>query len=159
MKKLILIAAVVALGGCATRVVPGPDVRVEAISRANLEIVNSTPQGEPRMIFSDGITSAKSDYQKWGQVIVQRLADAIPGSIGTSKAKSIRVSLQSINCTGHYVPECAVSVFVERSDGVNKMYTTDALNGYPFDNSIQRAMNESVRLMASDPNLLKFVTE
>lgn len=159
MKMAIAAASVMLLTACTTRVHPAPDLGLDPVLSSGLKLINATPLGEPRIFFTDGITTIKTDYPRWTQVLIKKFSESIPLTRASSTPRTISFSIQSITCTGHYVPECSISLFLERSDGVRKLYNTEALSGYPLESALNRALDMAASTVSSDPSLIKFALE
>ena len=146
------------LASCATYVTPAPNLVTVPVEIAGIQLINETPEAEPRNYFGDGITTYKTDYRGWTQVVINSYGVALSKlSRAASGPKSISFSIQGINCSGHYVADCSLSLLVTRSDGVKKIYSTDTYNGYPIDSALRSALDAAANLAYSDSSLNQFV--
>jgi hypothetical protein len=110
------------------------------------------------MYFSDGITTAKTDYRGWTQSLIDAYrAELSKGRGSASAPRSVSFPIQGISCTGHYVPDCSMSLLVTRSDGVAKPLQHRRLTGYPLDSALQKALDSAVALALANGSLNKFV--
>lgn len=156
--SIILICCL--LASCATYVTPAPNLVSAPIEIAGILLINDTPQAEPRNYFGDGITTYKTDYRGWTQVIINSYGVALSkASRSATEGKSISFSIQGINCSGHYVTDCSLSLLVTRSDGVKKIYSTDTYNSYPIESALRRALDAAANLASTDTSLNQFVNQ
>lgn len=121
-------------------------------------MLNATPESEPRVYFGDGITTYKTDYRKWTQVVVDAYRTALrPYRAGLVADRSLSFALQSINCSGHYLADCSLSLLITRGDGVQKVFSTDKYNGYPIESALNKALNASVELALEDEATSQYI--
>ena len=145
---------------CATYFTPAPNVSETPIEVNGIRLLNDSPDNQPRIYFSDGITTYRTNFRGWTQVVVNgygtRLAKQ---SRSTVQGKALSFSIQGINCSGHYVADCSLSLLVTRSDGAKKVYSTETYNGYPITSALQKALDASISLAISDSELTQFVKQ
>jgi hypothetical protein len=156
--SIVLICSL--LASCATYVTPAPNLVSAPIEIAGIRLVNDTPQAEPRNYFSDGITTYKTDYRGWTQVVINSYGVALSKvNRPSTTARSISFSIQGINCSGHYVADCSLSLLVTRSDGEKKIFSTDTYNSYPIESALRRALDAAANLAFTDVSLNQFVNQ
>lgn len=156
--SLVLLCSL--LASCATYVTPAPNLVSVPVEIAGIRLINDTPQAEPRNYFGDGITTYKTDYRGWTQVVINSYGVALSKtSRVATQPKSISFSIQGINCSGHYVADCSLSLLVTRSDGVKRIYSTDTYNSYPIESALRRALDAAATLALTDPSLNQFVNQ
>lgn len=155
---IINISACLFITSCATYVTPAPTLVSVPIEINSIRLINDTPEAGPRTYFGDGITTYKTDYRGWTQVIINSYGVALSQKSRLSNSKKyVSFSIQGINCSGHYVADCSTSLLVTQSDGVKKIYSTDTYNGYPIESALQRALDAAAMLALTDPVLNQFV--
>ena len=143
---------------CATHITPAPKLADTPIEAKGIRLVNDSPIGEPRVYFGDGITTYKTDYRGWTQVVINAYSTQLMGKPqATSTGRSLFFSIQGINCSGHYIADCSLSLLVSSSDGAKKVFSTEKYNGYPISSALQKALDAAVALATADPELANFV--
>ena len=148
------------LASCATYVTPAPNLVTVPAEIAGIRLINDSPQSEPRTYFGDGITTYKTDYRGWTQVLINSYGVALSKtSRAATQPKSISFSIQGINCSGHYVADCSLSLLVTQSDGVKRIYSTDTYNSYPIESALRRALDAAATLAFTDSSLNQFVDQ
>lgn len=155
MNKLTL-AALIALAGCATYYQPAPNHGALELRVGSIRIINEQLETEPRVFFTDGITTIKTEYRGWTEVISTQFEKWLSTSaIKSPSEKTLGLSLQSITCNGHFIRSCALSLAVSRGDGTRKLYTTDTYMGYT--DALEKAVEGVVELALSDADLLDYL--
>lgn len=158
IKSIASLLAAALLGGCTTVYQAAPTQAASEVPSGGVRIVNEQPELAPRTYFTDGITTVKTDYRGWTNVLAAQFDDRIRAlPPGKTKGKTIALSIQAITCTGHWVPECSISILVVRGDGKRRAYTTDALTGYPLTSAFEKARNGVVTLVFQDPEFLEYI--
>lgn len=157
---LLPLAALLTLSACATYTTPAPAVPNATVNINRLRLVNDSPDTQPRTYFSDGITSYKTNYRGWTQEVINRLSTHLRSSGYRGEVdRLLSFSLQSMNCSGHYIADCSVSLLVSRGDGVRIIYNTDTFNGWPIATALDRALDASVSLIVADNQIKQFIAE
>lgn len=159
MKFIVTLLSSTIVAGCATHFTAAPSVRAGALSVNGVQLVNETPESQPRIYFSDGITKYKTDYRGWTQAVIDaygaELSKQAPTASGA--ARSVRFSILGINCSGHYIADCSMALQVSRSDGVTNVFTTETFNGWPIPSALQKALDAGVSMALQDGSLNAFV--
>lgn len=158
LRRPSLLLLCIALASCATHTTPAPSISPKMAEVGDVRLINNTPEAEPRIYFSDGITTYKTDYRGWTQSVIDAYAPSLPTTPRIQRL-TLSFSIQAIVCSGHYVADCAVSLLVERGDGVRKIYSTPSLNGYPILSALNRALTASANLAATDIELVNYLSQ
>lgn len=131
------------LAGCTTRYQSAP-VEQYSMPRSPVEVSNAQIDKEPRVLFSDGITTYMTDYRGWAEIARYKVAGAV-ALLPVSEAgeKKLRISINQIDCGGHYVSDCAVSILVETGSGHREVINSQRFNGYPLSAALDKALDDA----------------
>lgn len=158
IKSIATSSAVVLVVGCTTVYQPAPVQGGNELQSVGIRIINEQPELAPRTYFTDGITTVKTDYRGWTDVIAKQFDSRIRTlPPGKKQGKMIALSIQAITCTGHWVPDCSISLLMVRGDGKRRVYTTDAFTGYPLTSAFEKAREGVVTLVFQDPEFLEYL--
>jgi hypothetical protein len=159
LTRLAVFALPPIAASCATYHTPAPQV-VSSEPASLVRIVNDQPISGPRVFFSDGITTLTTDYDGWTNVIISKAHTQIASAaLKPSGPKLLKISIASIHCTGHYVPDCHISLQIERGDGNRKMYSSGPSTAYPVVSALNKVIDESLRVAFADPSLIRYLAE
>lgn len=149
------------VAGCTTRYSNAPVEKYAAFPASPVQISNAQIDTEPRVLFSDGITTIMTDYKGWAEVVRYKIAESLGRlPITPSETKSLSVSINQINCGGHYVADCAVSILIETGAGYREVVNSKRHSGYPFDSAIDKALNDVAgKVVMSNPVLDYLITK
>lgn len=156
LMKATLSTLLFLLSGCATNYQPAPAISTLALQVGNIRIVNDQAETMPRVFFTDGIISIKTEYRGWTGNIVNKFEKWIStSSIKSASEKTLSLSLQSIACNGHFIRSCSISLLILKGDGTRKIYTTDPYAGYT--DALEKAIDGGVELALADADLLNYL--
>ena len=123
-----------------------------------VKLENSNKDTAPRIFFTDGITTIKSDYSKWTNILLSRYEIyQKTNNESKSNGRFIKVSFHSIACSGSFITNCIAVVVAERSDGVSNSYSTENIYGYGWSATMDRLINDLAIKMANDSLLNEFI--
>lgn len=154
----LLASAMVYTAGCTTHFTPAPSVRLAPLTVNGVQLLNATPESQPRIYFSDGITKYSTDYRGWTQSVIESYG-AVLARTGApaGRARAVSFAILGINCSGHYVADCSMSLQVSQAEGVSRVYTTATFNGWPISSALHKAIEAGVSLALNDVSLNAFV--
>ncbi len=153
-----LLYASLLLTSCAAHFTPAPAPSDAPMNVNGVRLVNGNQEANPRLYFNDGITKYQTSYRGWSQSVVTRFAESMSRRRPpTGTDKTLTFSILGITCSGHYVADCSASLQVTRGDGVSKVYSTDPLNGWPLGSALDKALDASVAMVITDPDLLTYL--
>lgn len=150
MRNALPIAATL-LAACSTTYVAPPATRPLKTQASAFEIRNEQIDTEPRVYFSDGIATYTTHYRGW----TEELARALQGRLGPGRStegskRVLGLSIQSILCTGHYVPDCTITAVVTTESGYKRSVSSATYTGYPISSAMDKAINGVASAIASD---------
>lgn len=135
-------AVALTLTGCTTRYQSAP-VEKYVMPASLIAISNAQIDKEPRVLFSDGITTYMTDYRGWAEIVRYKVAGAVAKlPVANAGSKSLGVSINQIDCGGHYIADCAVSILIETGTGHREVINSGRFNGYPMDSALNKALSE-----------------
>lgn len=145
------------LSGCTTVYQEAP--KNESYSSEPVTFVNAQIDTTPRVFFSDGITTLKTGYKGWVDNIISNLSMKINNveTNRTLESASFEISLHAIQCTGHYVPECNMTVYLTDNENYKKVFTSGEVNSYPVQNSMNKAINVTTDKIMADNEFLQLI--
>lgn len=148
------------LTGCTTTYIAPPDVPAMTLPPGTLQLKNEQIDTEPRLYFSDGIATLTTHYRGYTEVLMRSVRERLGGLKITDPAtKSLGLSIQSISCTGHYVPDCTVAAVVSTGGGLKRGYSGTKVTGYPIASALDKAINTAAATIAADPDVIAYLSK
>nr|WP_322940823.1 hypothetical protein [Pseudomonas sp. s4] len=152
-------AAALALTGCTTRYRTAP-VEQYVMPDSPVAVSNAQIDKEPRVLFSDGITTYMTDYRGWAEIVRVKVAGAVAQlPVKSPGSKSLRVSINQIDCGGHYVADCAVSIMIETGTGHREVINSGRFNGYPMDSALDKALGDVAGKVLMNSEILDYLVQ
>ncbi|WP_194939516.1 hypothetical protein, partial [Pseudomonas aeruginosa] len=62
-----------------------------------------------------------------------------------------------IDCGGHYVSDCAVSILVETGSGHREVINSQRFNGYPLSAALDKALDDAAGKIRINAELLDYL--
>lgn len=157
-KLLILLALSCLFLGCSTRHFSAPVDQYSYVRSEHVQIENAQLDTEPRMFFSDGITTITTDYKGWSEILISKIYGKINElPLNDEINKSLRISINSIMCGGHYVTDCTITALVETGSNHRKLVTSDKFNGYPASSALNKALDNTARKIVIDSEVSNYL--
>ena len=154
---VVATASFVFVGGCSTVYIPPPQLPTRTAS-GTLSIKNDQVDIEPRIYFSDGISTYTTHYRGYTEVLLRAVGDRLASvKVADSATKSLSLSIQSIACTGHYIPDCTVSAVVATGNGQRRSLSGATSTGYPISSALDKAINGVAASIAGDPEVIAYL--
>lgn len=151
MRDALPLLAAALLAACSTTYVAPPAARPLNTQASAFEIRNEQIDTEPRVYFSDGISTYTTHYQGWTDELARALQGRLgPGRSTEGEKKVVGVSIQAILCTGHYVPDCTITAVVTTGSGYKRSVSSSTYTGYPISSAMEKAINGVASAIASD---------
>lgn len=145
------------LTGCTTRYQSAP-VEQYSMPQSPVEVSNAQIDKEPRVLFSDGITTYMTDYRGWAEIARYKVAGAVALlPVSGEDEKKLSVSINQIDCGGHYVSDCAVSILVETGAGHREVINSQRFNGYPLSSALDKALDDAAARIRITAGLLDYL--
>ncbi|MHC5352355.1 hypothetical protein [Metapseudomonas furukawaii] len=159
--KAVAVAAsctvAIAFAGCTTRY-QGAPVERYTMPTAPVEVVNAQIDKEPRVLFSDGITTYMTDYRGWAEIMRYKIASAVAGlPVTQNEKKNLSVSINQIDCGGHYVSDCSISIMVETGAGHREIINSRRFNGYPLTSAVEKALDDAAGKIRINRALMEYL--
>lgn len=156
-KKLLIPVLVVAASGCTTRNMDVPEWPTHTAEP--LQLANEQIDVGNRVIFSDGITTFKSSYVGWNDIVISEIAKKVKTANTPLKIQDEKfgVVIHSIQCTGHYVIDCDMTIGVTNDNSFKKIYNSGFVSSYPLPNAITKSINVVTDHVVADGEFMSTV--
>lgn len=143
------------LSSCVTHHINAP--APEPVKNRTVAIENGQLGTGDRVIGTDGFATQYSDYHEWAEYIITKLENQLSHQNITS-AKQLSLEIEDINCGGHFVADCQITLVLRSSD-YKKLYTGERKNGYPYSAAREKAIDSVIDKISGDPELIKWLVD
>lgn len=141
MRLFIIFFLTLYVSGCATYVIE-PKVDATSVHTSNgVLLINGNTDKEPRIYFSDGITTLKARYSTWAEYLLNAYASRAKKD-KLNLGKSIEISILSISCSGSFLTNCTVIISASTKAGQKEVFATETVYGYGAQQTTEKALDE-----------------